>query len=367
MKWQWKLGRFAGIDVYVHATFLLLIGWIAYSYWLQSHRWVEVLQGIVFILTLFACVVLHEYGHALTARKYNIKTRDITLYPIGGVARLERMPDKPIEELWVALAGPAVNVVIAVALALYLYLTRGLVPLQSLSAASSDTLVRLLIVNVYLAGFNLLPAFPMDGGRALRALLAMRLEYVRATQVAAAVGQGLALIFGFIGLFSNPFLLFIAFFVWIGASQEASMVRVKDSLSGVPVGRAMLTNFEILSPGDTLGRAVELILAGTQQDFPVTDEAGRVLGILTRDDLISGLSHHGKDTPVTNVMRQDLPEVDSHDMIESALMRLQESKSKTLPVLHTSRLVGLITAENISELIMIRTALKATRSAPKAS
>lgn len=362
MKWQWKIGRFAGIDVYVHATFLLLIGWIGYTYWLESHQWSEVLKGILFILALFACVVLHEYGHALTARKYSIKTRDITLYPIGGVARLDRMPDKPIEELWVALAGPAVNVVIAALLLGYHVLTRGPLPLQSLTGMSGDFLVRLLIVNIYLVAFNLIPAFPMDGGRVLRALLAMQLEYVRATQIAAGVGQGLALLFGFIGMLTNPSLLFIALFVWIGASQEASMVKIKDSLSGIPVRRAMITNFQSLSPGDTLARVVELILSGPQQDFPVKAEDGRVLGIVTRDDLISSLSRQGKDMPVMDVMRRDLPEVDSHEMMETALARLQESGSKTLPVLHAGQLVGLITSENITELIMIRSALQTARA-----
>src|SRR5512137_1927396 len=220
MKWQWKLGRFAGIDVYIHATFLLLIGWVGYSHWLERQNWGDVASGILFILALFLCVVLHEYGHALTARKYGIKTRDITLYPIGGVARLERMPDKPIEELWVALMGPAVNVVIAAGLFAYLFFSRTLVPLNELTVASGSFAERLMTVNLSLVLFNLIPAFPMDGGRVLRAILAMRMEYVRATQVAANIGQGMALLFGFLGLFGNPTLLFIAFFVWIGASQE---------------------------------------------------------------------------------------------------------------------------------------------------
>src|SRR5574342_1229048 len=148
MKWQWKLGRFAGIDVYVHATFLLLIGWVGYTYWLEHQNWGEVLKGILFILALFLCVVLHEYGHALTARKYGIKTRDITLYPIGGVARLERMPEKPIEELWVALAGPAVNLVIAAVLFLYLVLTGNFQPLTGLSLSAGSLIERLMVVNL---------------------------------------------------------------------------------------------------------------------------------------------------------------------------------------------------------------------------
>ena len=359
MKWQWKLGRFLGIDVYVHATFLILIGWVGYSYWLEHGTIAEVVNGILFILALFFFFFLHEYGHALTARKYGIKTRDITLYPIGGVARLERMPDKPIEELWVALMGPAVNVVIAAGLFAVLAATGNLVPLTGLSIASGSFLMRLMIVNISLVLFNLIPAFPMDGGRVLRALLAMRMDHVRATQVAASIGQGIAFLFGFIGLFSNPFLLFIAFFVYIGASQEASMALMKDSIGGIPVTRAMLTDFKTLSPRDTLAQVVGLVLAGSQHDFPVVDANGVVMGILERDEFIAALARQGQSAPVVGVMRKDLPSVDSHDMVESAVARLQESGAKTLPVMHGGQFVGLITAENITEFLMIRSALKA--------
>ena len=357
MRWQWKLGTFAGIDVFIHATFLLLIGWIGYSYWLQYGTIAKVVEGILFILALFLCVVFHEYGHALTARRYGIKTRDITLYPIGGVARLERMPDKPIEELWVALMGPAVNVVIAAILFVYLYLSRGLEPLTDLTVASGSFLARLMAVNVSLVLFNLIPAFPMDGGRVLRALLAMRMDYVRATQIAANIGQGLAFLLGLFGLFNNPFLLFIAFFVWIGASQEASVVQMRNSISGIPVTHAMQTQFETLSPSDRLDRVVSLILAGSQQDFPVLED-GQFVGVLTRDDFIKALSQQGRDTPVADVIRRNVPTVDSHEMVEMALMRLQESGTKTLPVMHRGRFVGLVTSENITEFLMIRSALK---------
>src|SRR5512138_3020015 len=365
MRWQWKLGTFAGIDVFVHATFLLLIGWIGYSYWLQYETLAKVAEGILFILALFLCVVLHEYGHALTAQRFGIKTRDITLYPIGGVARLERMPDKPIEELWVALMGPAVNVVIAVLLFAYLFVTNSLVPVNEWAISTGSFLERLMAVNISLVLFNLIPAFPMDGGRVLRALLAMRMEYVRATQVAANIGQGMAFLLGFIGLFSNPFLLFIALFVWIGASQEASMVQMKDSVSGIPVTRAMLTDFKTLSPRDTLAQVVGLLLAGSQHDFPVVDANGTVMGILERDTFIHALSQRGQSVPVMDVMRRNVPSVDSYEMVETALMRLQESGAKTLPVVHGGQFVGLINSENITEFLMIRSALKAASQLPQ--
>ncbi|WKZ40104.1 MAG: site-2 protease family protein [Anaerolineales bacterium] len=362
MKWQFKFGTFAGIDVYIHTTFLLLIGWVGYSHWLEHQNWIEVLKGIGFILTLFLCVILHEYGHALTARKYGIKTRDITIYPIGGVARLERMPEKPIEELWVALMGPAVNVVIAAILFAYLFLTSSLVPLNELTVASGSFLERVMIINIVLVLFNLLPAFPMDGGRVLRALLAMRMDYVRATQIAANVGQGMAFLFGFVGLFSNPFLLFIAFFVWIGASQEASMVQMKNAISGIPVGRAMLTDYQFLSPRDPLSRMAQMILAGSQHDFPVIDDDERVVGVITRDDFLSALTQHGQNIAVSAVMKTNLPEVDSYEMVETALTRIQESGVPALPVTHGGRLVGIITSENITEYLMIRSALRSAAS-----
>lgn len=363
MKWQWKLGKFAGIDVFVHATFLLIVGWYAWTYWLETRTLAGALEGVLFILLLFAAVTLHEFGHALTARKFGISTRDITLYPMGGVARLERMPDKPLQELWVALAGPAVNVVIAGILFGYLTLTNALVPLSALTPATGSFIERLMLVNVSLVLFNLIPAFPMDGGRVLRALLAMNMDYARATQIAATVGQGIALLFGIAGLFGNPMLVFIAFFVWIGASQESGMVQMKNTLGGIPVSRAMMTRYDVLSPHDPLSRVSALVIAGSQHDFPVVEE-DRLMGILTRDDLMIALARQGHAGVVQNVMRLNLPEVDSYDMVETALMRFQESGINSLPVTHAGRLVGIITPENITEYIMIRSALKSITQTP---
>ncbi len=360
MKWQWKIGRFLGIDVYIHATFLLLIGWVGIAHWLDQRSWNAVIWGIAFILALFLFVVMHEYGHALTARHFGIRTRDITLYPIGGVARLERMPDNPLEELWVALAGPAVNVVAAILLFGWLLLTNTFEPITNLTISRGSFIERLAVVNLALVVFNLLPAFPMDGGRVLRALLAMNMDYVRATQIAASIGQGMALLFGLAGLLGNPTLLFIALFVWIGASQEANLVQLRNAISGIPVAQAMLTDFHHLSPNDTLQRMADLILAGYQHDFPVI-ENDRLIGIVTRDDFLSALTRGGPTVLVTTIMRSNLPEVDSHEMIENALLRMQEESLPILPVTHAGRLVGLITNENIAEYFMIRNALRAAR------
>lgn len=366
MKWSWKIGEYSGIGVYIHATFLLIIGWVAMSHWLQSQSLVDTIVGVVFVLALFGCVLLHEFGHALTAKKYGIRTRDITLLPIGGVARLERMPDDPRQELWVALAGPAVNVVIAAVLFLGLFVGGELEPLAHLSITTGSFLERLLVVNIFLVLFNMIPAFPMDGGRVLRALLATRMEYTRATQIAAHFGQGIALLFGFIGIFSNPFLVFIALFVWIGATQEASATQMKSALGGIPVSRAMITRFEQLSPHDPLTRAVELILADAQQDFPVVDE-GRVVGVLTRADLLVALAKKGENAPVAEAMRRSFEIVQASEMLETVFARLHTCDCHTIPVMQQGRLVGLVTMENIGEFMMIQSALGSTprgRQAP---
>lgn len=363
MKWSWKIASFSNIDVFIHATFLLIIGWVGLSYWQQTRTLEGTLEGILFTLVLFGCVVLHEFGHALTARRYGIKTRDITLYPIGGVARLERMPDKPIQEFWVALTGPAVNVFIAVLLFVWLILSDTLAPLSGLSMTGGPFIERLLLVNITLVVFNMIPAFPMDGGRVLRALLAMRLEYTRATQLAATIGQGMAFLLGFIGLFTNPFLVFIALFVWIGAAQEASMVQMKTALGGIPVERVTITNFQSLSPQDRLSRAVELILAGSQTDFPVIDN-DRVVGVVLRNDIVSALSREDPAVNVASLMRRDFEVVDASEMLEPAFARLQTCGCHTMPVVRQGQLVGLLTTDNIGEFLMIQSALGKTRGAP---
>jgi Zn-dependent protease/predicted transcriptional regulator len=356
MKWSWKLGDFLGIRVYIHTTFLLLIGWIVLTHFLQGKTTDSALTGVFFTLAIFLCVLLHEYGHALAARRFGIGTRDITLLPIGGVARLERMPEEPRQELWVALAGPAVNFAIFGVIFLVLLAAGALQPLAGLSMTGGPFLERLMLVNIFLALFNMLPAFPMDGGRVLRALLATRLPYARATRIAAFLGQGMALLFGLAGLFGNPFLLFIAFFVWIGAAQESAAVEAKSALEGIAVGGAMITDFRQLKPGDPLSRAVDLVLSGSQQDFPVVENE-RAVGMLTRADLILALTRHGQDKTVGETMVRTFESADISDPIESVFERLQACSCSTMPVQTNGRLAGLITAENVGEFLVIRTAL----------
>jgi Zn-dependent protease len=356
MRWSWKIGRIAGIDLYVHATFFLLILWVVILHASQGRSVQAVLSGVGFVVALFACVVLHEFGHALTARRFGIPTKDITLLPIGGVSRFERMPDKPWQEFWVAIAGPLVSLAIGAAIYLALFLAGGFQPVTGLSITSGPFLERILVANVALAIFNLVPAFPMDGGRVLRALLATRLDHVRATQIAASIGQGLALAFGLFGLFRDPILLFIAFFVWIGAAAEAHSVQIKEAFSGIPISAAMQTNFTTLTTEQTLGDAVQVILAGSQHDFPVL-WGDRVMGILTKSNLLTGLTQYGPEQPVTKVMEREFQTAEPNEMLEAVLNRLATAPARVMPVLQNDRLVGLVTAENLGEYLMIQNAL----------
>jgi Zn-dependent protease/CBS domain-containing protein len=357
MKWSWKIGKIAGISLYVHTTFWLLLGWIAVSQFLEKRSWTHAMGGVLFVLALFSVVVLHELGHALTARRFGIRTRDITLLPIGGVARLERMPEDPKQELLVALAGPAVNVALAAMLFFVIVLVMGIDALHHIQLIGGEFLINLLMVNVGVAVFNLLPAFPMDGGRVLRALLAMRMDYARATQIAANIGQGMAVLFGLIGIYFNPVLLLIALFVWGGAAQEANVAQTKSALDGVPINRAMITEFRTLSPYDSLLRAADYLLTGFQQDFPVVAEE-RVVGVLAQSDILTALSQYGPNVAVSQVMRQQFQTADPFETLEEVFARLQTCGCHAIPVTWDGRLIGMVTLDNVGEFLMVQSALR---------
>jgi Zn-dependent protease len=352
MRWAWKIGTIAGIAVYMHATFPLLLVWAGFSSYSLRHNSNDAWVGIAFVVVIFGIIVLHELGHALTARRYGIRTRDITLLPIGGVARLERMPDEPREELLVALAGPAVNVVLAGVF----FLGKHVVDLTQTSFIGGSFLKNLMWANVFLAVFNLIPAFPMDGGRVLRALLASRMNYVRATNIAAKIGQGLAFAFGLIGLFQNPFWVLLALFVYVGAGQEARTVQIKSALSGTLVGDVMITDFRTLSPHQSLSLAVEHLLAGYQHDFPVVEQ-GQLIGLLTRSALVTGLAQRGVNAPVGDVMQHEYASATPGEPAEAILPRLREGDVRTVPVVENGRMVGMLTSENLGEYLAVRDAL----------
>ena len=354
--WSLHLGRWLGIDVYLHITFLLLLAFIGLNHGIATRSAEAAFGGVLFFAGLFVCVLLHEFGHALAARQYGIATRDITLLPIGGLARLERMPEKPRQEFVVALAGPAVNVVIAIGLFVGLKLGGWWQPLASLTTTSGNIFERLLVANVFLVLFNLLPAFPMDGGRVLRSLLALRMNHARATGIAAAIGKGMAVLFGFAGLFGNPMLLLIALFVWIGATQEAAVAQMKSSFAGASVRDAMLTDFRALSPQDSLADATKLLLAGSQTDFPVVS-GGRVVGILDHGALFQALRERGDLVLVGDVMRSEFVTLRPDQSLDDAFTEASVAGSLTMAVTENGRFVGLLTRENVGEFFMIHRAL----------
>ncbi|HJV88764.1 MAG TPA: site-2 protease family protein [Holophagaceae bacterium] len=352
MSWSWKLGTLAHIEIRVHATFLLLLAWVGGLSYSKDRSLEAALVAVAFILCVFATVVLHEMGHALTARRFGVRTLGITLLPIGGVAQLDRIPEKPREELLVALAGPAVNVVLA--LLLWAGLAGGgPLDLQGPRPGPTAFVARLAVVNAGLALFNLLPAFPMDGGRALRALLSLRMGRSRATRIAAHLGQAMALLFAGLGLLGNPFLVFIGLFVWLSAEEEARAVQVQAVLDGISVGEAMVTTFQTLAPEESLARARELLIHTFQRDFPVAREGG-CLGLLTHQGLLRALAHGGEGCEVTSAMESTFGTATPVEPLSSALPRLPSAPGRTLLVMEGRRVVGLLTAENIGEMFLAR-------------
>jgi Zn-dependent protease/CBS domain-containing protein len=352
MKWSLKIGTFAGIGVYLHWSFALLLGWIFAVHLAAGESVREAAAGVAFILALFGCVVLHEFGHALAARRYGIRTRDITLLPIGGVARLESIPEKPMQEFWVAVAGPAVNVAIAAALFLLLLLRGDAGRLTGPDGLEGGFLPQLMWVNLFIVGFNLLPAFPMDGGRVLRALLALRIGRRRATEVAAKIGQSMAVLFGIVGFFVNPLLLFIAVMVFLGARAEAAQVELKSALEGLHVRDAMMTRFQTLAAGDSLATAAGELLAGSQHDFPVLD-GGVLVGVLRRDDLLKELADGRRQALVSEVMCRECAPVNEADALTPTVEAMSRGQRATVPVMGGGRVVGLLTIENVGELVAV--------------
>lgn len=355
MGWSFSIGTVRGTVIRIHVTFFLLLLWIGVAHGLHGGV-AAALDGVVFISLVFFCVVLHEFGHVAAARRYGIKTPDITLLPIGGVARMERIPEEPGREIAVALAGPAVNVAIALLLALILGGVPAPTAMMDVQNPGIDMLQRLFWVNVFLGVFNMIPAFPMDGGRVLRAILAYRMGHARGTEIAARVGQGLAFALGLLGLFGNPLLIFIALFVYLGAAGEAAEAQLSAAAHGLLTSDAMETRYEQLAPDATIADAVEALLRTPQVDFPVVDGAGRLLGMLTRDDMVRALQQDGPGTPVLEAMRRDIPVVGARVPLRTALAALRGAAGAPAVAVEAAdgRLIGLLTHQNLAEFMMVR-------------
>lgn len=361
MKGALKLGKVSGISIKIHWTFLFIIAWVAMIEINKGGTLESVLFNIAFILVIFFCVVLHELGHALTAQRFGIKTTKITLLPIGGVASLEKMPEQPKQELLVAIAGPLVNVFIA----LILYF---LVPVQSIlrlhpmdllenlnNLTLTNFLFYLFIANVGLVVFNLIPAFPMDGGRVLRAFLAMGTNRVKATQIAASIGQTIAIVFLLLGMLFNPFLILIALFVFVGAYGENKMVQQLELLKGHKVEEAMLTNITFLKPEDTMARIVELILTGTEKDF-IVEKDGRPIGILNNADIIKNSKN--RKLAVRDIMKTSFKEIKFDNGLKDVLGLVEQRKEYFFPVVNNQQeLIGAIDMTNINEFILLQSKL----------
>jgi Zn-dependent protease/CBS domain-containing protein len=346
--WSLRVATVSGIPIRLHFSFLFILAWIA---WVSPPQ--QKLSAVLLIIAVFVCVVLHELGHSITAQRYGIGVGEIVLYPIGGIARLEKLP-KPAQELWIALAGPAVNVVIAGILFAVLSATGGLAPRPVETMGMANVLPNLMVLNIWLALFNMIPAFPMDGGRVLRALLALRMGEVRATEVAAGIGQMLAIVGGFVALMAGHLLgLFIAFFIFVGAGQEAAMYRGKALVEGLPVQAAMITDFRTLPVGASLRQAAEVLLQTSQQDFPVV-HGEEVVGVLPRSSLLRGLAESGPDAYVSEAMSREFLVVPPERNLEEIATDMQSGQNPVVLVMRDGDLLGIVTLENLAELLIVR-------------
>jgi Zn-dependent protease/CBS domain-containing protein len=363
MPWSLTVGHVYGTAVRIHVTFLLFLIWIWAAYYQRGGSgaaW----EGVAFVALLFLCVLLHEFGHIFAARRYGVNTPEVTLWPFGGIARLERIPEKPSEELIVALAGPAVNVVIALVLLIALGGHVGMEHIESIENPNTSLLAKLAAANIFLVVFNLIPAFPMDGGRVLRAILAMNMSHAQATQTAASIGQALAIGFGLLGIFGNPMLIIIAVFVFLAASSEAGAAQMKQAAQGLLVEDAMITQFETLGPQASVGDAAEALIRTTQKEFPVIDGATHLRGVLTRDAMIHALQAKGPTASVIEAMAE-VPTVPVRSPLDRALKLITESGAPVVGVVDAGgRLVGLLSPENVGEMMMLRAARPEGRFGP---
>ncbi len=358
---SFKIGRFSGIDVRVHWTFFLLLAFFAFLGYQASGSAVGALTSGVTIVALFLCVLLHEFGHSLVAQRLGIEIHSITLLPLGGVSNLESLPEKPADEVKITLAGPLVNVVLA-PIFFGVGLLFGAVPRMPADlfmgiGSVGQFFFYLGYLNVVLAVFNLLPAFPLDGGRILRALLATRLGALRATDISSAVGQLFAVAFFIIGLITGDLLLaLVAVFIYFGATGEAQMVRQQEKTRGLTVSDVMGTKprTETVTPYHTFGQVLDSVIHGYQEDFPVVEESGNLVGMITRDEIMTAAHSPERYQSVRDLMKTNVPTISSQaDLFEDGLRILQQSGLRALPVTENGELVGMLTIEDVGNASLL--------------
>lgn len=363
MKGSLKLGKIAGIGLFVHWTFSLLILFIVYTNYKAGQNSIQILWSVLFILCIFLTVFMHELGHALTAKKFGIKTKDITLLPIGGVAQLERLPEKPSEELMVAFAGPMVNIVLALITSLFISLpntSEEMVSQLDNGVNAGNFFLNFYLVNIILAFFNLIPAFPMDGGRVLRALLSYKLERHQATKIAARIGQALAIGFVLLGFYSNPFLIFIGIFVFMGAQIESEYTESKYMLKGYKVRDVLMKQYPTIDYNETLETAVKLMLDSQNKHFLVT-ENGIPMGTLNREQIIAALAKKEGETKLSSIMDRELILLQADNLLEDVFELVYKNKSTLMLVIDDNQLIGTLDTENLLEFILINE-VKANRA-----
>ncbi len=349
---SWKIAEFSGIGVYVHWSFLILLLWVGSSALSSGASAAMALQSVAFVLAIFGCVVLHEFGHALMARQFGIGTRSITLLPIGGVAALDRMPRRPLHEFAVAVAGPAVNVAIAAILFAILLMTGTVSNMLNVSLFATSFLTQLLVANVVLVLFNMLPAFPMDGGRVLRSVLASFLPHAKATQYAAVVGQVMAVLFGLVGLYSGQWmLLFVAMFVYFAGRSEAAMAQAQGAIEGRRVADAMWREFHIVPAHVSLSEAAPHLLYHPQDDFPVID-GNRLVGMLAKQQVLALLQQGRGYLRVDQAMRADVPTLDQQQSLAESIDQMRSGHYSSMPVASEGRLVGVLSVRSMQEAAM---------------
>ncbi|MCR4407046.1 MAG: site-2 protease family protein [Anaerolineae bacterium] len=375
MNWSVKIGTVKGIEIRVHFTFLLIIVWAAAEGILRpGGGWSRVIFGVLSTCLLFVCVVLHELGHSLVTVHLGGRVRNITLLPIGGVAQMESLPDSPIAELAIAIAGPAVNFMIAAGLTIIaLPMIRAEIPTDLLVATHSTRtwyilsafVVRLLFrlldgvdwralllyllgANISLGMFNLLPAFPMDGGRVLRGLLGLGLSHLRATQIAIHIGQALAVALGFLGVLSaNWMLVLVAVFIFISAGQEGQAVEARVILENLRVEQVLNRLVPRLSPLHSLAHVLDIASRSRQVNFPVM-QGEQLVGVLTQDDVLAALHQYGAEVRVGRVMRRQFPTVRPTDTLLYAQQLIARSGVKALPVVDGGTVLGLVSLQDIN-------------------